>query len=89
MDFLRSLPLDLQILAAAMVGCIVLALFSGNQKAEKRYVLALVVLAAAGTYRFTQDSADDASRSSVATPSAPRSVTPPPAHKPLVSTFAR
>ncbi|MGV3570152.1 MAG: hypothetical protein ACO1PB_06090 [Ramlibacter sp.] len=89
MDFFRSLPPDLQFLAAAMVGCIVLALFSGNQKTEKRYVIALVVLAAAGAYRYNEATADDPSRSSVAAPSAPRPVAPAPVHKPLVSTFAR
>lgn len=89
MDFLRSLPLDLQIVAGLIVACVVLALFSGNQKAEKRYVLALVVLGAAGVYRFNEVSAEDPSRTNVATRSAQQPVTPPPVHKPLVSTSAR
>jgi hypothetical protein len=52
MDFFHSLPLDLKLMVVGIVGFAVLALFSGNRNAEKRYVLALAVLAAVGVYRF-------------------------------------
>ena len=49
MDFFNSLTLDLKMLVVAIAGCALLALFSGNQKAEKRYMLVFAVLAAVGT----------------------------------------
>lgn len=89
MDFFNSLTLDLKFLVVGIVGCTLLALFSGNQKSEKRYMLVLAVLAAAGVYRFTNLPADDHARTSAATPTAPRAATAPPPRTPLVSTSAK
>lgn len=89
MDFFHSLALDLKILVVGIVGCGLLALFSGNQKTEKRYMIVFAVLAAVGVYRFTQVSGDDQAHRSAATPSAPVSVPAAPTRKPLESTFAR
>jgi hypothetical protein len=88
MDFFNSLTLDLKILVVAIAGCALLALFTGNRKAEKRYMIVFAVLAAAGVYRFTQLPGDDPSHRSVGTPSA-TPVTAAPPRKPLVSTFAK
>ena len=52
MDFFNSLTLDLKILTVGIAGCVLLALFSGNKNAEKRYILMLAVLSAVGIYRF-------------------------------------
>ena len=91
MDFFNSLTLDLKILVVAIAGCTLLALFSGNQKAEKRYLLVLVLLAAGGVYRFTHLPADDHAQKSAAASPAPRATTaaPPPRRAPLESTFAK
>ena len=89
MDFFNSLTLDLKILAAAIAGCALLALFAGNQKSEKRYMIVFVVLAVAGIYRFTHLPGDGQARRSVAAPSAPVATPAEPQHKPLVSTFAK
>jgi hypothetical protein len=89
MDFFNSLTLDLKMLVVGIAGCVLLALFSGNRKAEKRYMVVLAVLAAAGVYRFTQiPGNDDAQRSAATRPAPP--VTPAPAKQtPLVSTSAK
>ena len=89
MEFFNSLTLDLKVLVVGIVGCTLLALFSGNQKSEKRYMFVLAVLAAAGVYRFTHLPADDYAQKSAATPSAPRAATAPPQRTPLVSTSAK
>jgi hypothetical protein len=89
MDFFNSLTLDLKILVAGIVGCTLLALFSGNQKSEKRYMFALVVLAAAGVYRFTHLPGDDHSQHSAVTTTVPHPVTAQPQRTPLVSTSAK
>ena len=89
MDFFNSLTLDLKMLVIGIAGCTLLALFSGNQKSEKRYMLALAVLAAVGVYRFTHlPGHEDGQRASV-TRVGPPAVTPPPKHKPLESTSAK
>jgi hypothetical protein len=85
MDFFNSLTLDLKVLLVGIAGCALLALFSGNRNAEKRYMLVLAVLTAAGVYRFTQISGSD----HAAVASVPHAVTPPPKHTPLVSTSAK
>lgn len=89
MDFFNSLTLDLKILVVAIAGCALLALFSGNQKAEKRYMIVFAVLAAAGVYRFTHLPGNDQAQRSASTPAAPITVPEAPKHKPLVSTFAK
>ncbi|MEJ5990277.1 hypothetical protein WG902_09785 [Ramlibacter sp. PS3R-8] len=89
MDFFNSLTLDLKLLVAGIVGCALLALFAGNQKTEKRYMIVFAVLAAAGIYRFTHLPGDGQPQRSAATPSAPQAVPVAPQHKPLVSTFAK
>lgn len=89
MDFFNSLTLDLKILVVGIAGCALLALFTGNQKAEKRYMIVFAVLAAVGVYRFTHLPGHDQAQRSAATPPAPAHVTAPPQHKPLVSTFAK
>jgi hypothetical protein len=89
MDFFNSLTLDLKILLVGITGCTLLALFSGNHKAEKRYVVVLLVLAAVGVYRFTHLSSDVHPQTSAATPSVPRAATATPQRTPLVSTSAK
>lgn len=89
MDFFHSLTLDLKMLAIGIVGCVLLALFSGNRKSEKRYMVALTVLAAVGVYRFAQLPGDEAEQGSAATRVAPHAAPAQPKHTPLVSTSAR
>lgn len=87
MDFFNSLPLDLKMLAVGIAGCTLLALFSGNRKSEKRYMLVLALLAAGGVYRFTHL---PASESATAEASAPKHFIKAPDNRtPLVSTSAR
>lgn len=88
MDFFHSLTLDLKVLVVGIAGCALLALFSGSQKAEKRYMAVLAVLAAAGVYRFTQIQGDDPAQLNAATRSATQSKVVPTKHTPLVSTSA-
>lgn len=85
MDFFNSLTLDLKMLSVGIAGCVLLALFSGNRKAEKRYMVLLTVLAAAGVYRFAQLPDDVDAQASAAT----RAVPVQPKHTPLVSTSAK
>lgn len=89
MDFFNSLTLDLKVLVIGIAGCAFLAVFSGNHKAEKRYLIVLAVLAAAGVYRFSRVTADDEAQRSATTRSTPLTMTPPPPRKPLESTSAR
>jgi hypothetical protein len=89
MDFFHSLTLDLKMLVVGIAGCALLALFSGNRKAEKRYLVVLVVLAVAGVYRFTRVAADDPAQRSASTRTVPHTVTAPVKHKPLESTSAK
>lgn len=89
MDFFNSLTLDLKMLVVGIAGCVLLALFSSNRKAEKRYMVVLAVLAAAGVYRFTHVPGDDDAQRSASTRSAPLAAPSPPKHTPLVSTSAK
>jgi hypothetical protein len=89
MDFFNSLTLDLKVLVVAMAGFALLALFSGNHKAEKRYMIVFAVLAAASVYRFTQLPGDEQAQRSVSKSSAPHSVPAAQKRKPLESTHAR
>lgn len=89
MDFFNSLTLDLKILVVGIAGCTLLALFSGNKKAEKRYMIVLVVLAVAGVYRFTHLPENEQAQRSASRPAAPHSVPAEPKRKPLESTFAK
>ena len=91
MDFFHSLTLDLKVLVVVIAGCALLALFSGNQKAEKRYLVILVVLAAAGVYRFTHLPGDDQAQKSAAAAAEPHPAKAPPAspRAPIASTSAK
>ena len=88
MDFFNSLTLDLKMLVVGIVGCAVLALFSGNRKTEKGYMLALALLTAVGVYRFRHTAADDQEMRAAAS-SAPTAITAATKHAPLVSTSAK
>ena len=88
MDFFNSLTLDLKMLVVGIAGCALLALFSGNPKTEKRYVLVMALLAIGGVYRFTHAPGYDQAEARVAA-SASGATTPPPKHVPLVSTSAK
>lgn len=88
MDFFNSLPLDLKMLLVGIAGCVLLALFSTNAKSEKRYTFVLVLLTAAGVYRFTHAGGEDAD-TRVAARSTAHVVTSAPKHVPLVSTSAK
>jgi hypothetical protein len=89
MEFFNSLTLDLKIVVAGMIGCVLLALFAGNKKTETRSMIVLAVLAAAGVYRFTHLPGNEQSQRTVAQPAAPHSVPAAPKQKPLESTFAK
>jgi hypothetical protein len=89
MDFFNSLTLDLKMLVIGIAGCVLLAVFSGNRKSEKRYLVALTVLTAVSVYRFAHVPADADAQRSAATRSTPHVATVPPKHTPLVSTSAR
>jgi hypothetical protein len=84
MEFFNSLTLDLKMLVVGIAGCALLALFSGNRRTEKRYMLALALLTIAGVYRFNHFAPDEGE-----TRASPQVVTAPPQHKPLVSTSAK
>jgi hypothetical protein len=86
MDFFHSLPLDLKLVAVGIAGFALLALFSGNRNAEKRYVLVLAVLAAVGVYRFNHTIAAEQAQVSAAQPGAVKMAAKP---APLVSTSAK
>jgi hypothetical protein len=89
MEFFNSLTLDLKILLVGIFGCALLALFSGNRKTEKRYMVALALLAVAGVYRFTHVPGDDQAGFSAA-PNSPAPVaTAPPKRVPLASTSGK
>ena len=89
MDFFNSLTLDLKMLVVGIAGCVLLALFSGNSKSEKRYLLVLALLAAVGVYRFNRTvGADQAELRAAASPAAPM-VKVQTKHVPLVSTSAK
>lgn len=88
MDFFNSLTLDLKMLVVGIAGALLLVLFSGNRKAEKRYMLLLTVLVAAGVYRFAHLPAQvDAQTSAASRPIPPPAA--PPKRTPLVSTSAK
>ena len=88
MDFFNSLTLDLKMLVVGIAGCVLLALFCGNRKSEKRYMVVLTVLVAAGVYRFTQLPGKVDAGTSAASPSGP--LAPAPGKRtPLVSTSAK
>jgi hypothetical protein len=90
MEFFNSLSLDLKMVVIGIAGCTLLALFSGNAKAEKRYVLVLALLSIAGVYRFTHSPvAVDPAETRLAASRASQAVTPAPRHVPLVSTSAK
>ena len=89
MDFFHSLTLDLKILVVGIAGCALLALFTGNQKTEKRYMIVFAVLAAIGVYRFTHLPGNDQAPRSAGTPSSPQSAPVATKHKPLESTFSK
>jgi len=86
MEFFHSLTIDVKLLIAAMVGVVLLALFSSNQKAEKRCLVMLALLAVAGVYRYQSS---NTTPSIAAEPSAQRIVTASPVRKPIVSTSAK
>lgn len=88
MDFFNSLTLDLKMLVVGIAGFLLLVLFSGNQKAEKRYMLVLTLLVAAGVYRFAQLPAHVDAETSAATRPIPQPAAPP-KRTPLVSTSAK
>lgn len=89
MDFFHSLPLDLKMMVVGIAGFALLALFSGNQKAEKRYMLVLAVLTAAGVYRFTHIPSVEPAQATNAAVAASHVVKVAPQHVPLVSTSAK
>lgn len=88
MGFFNSLPLDLKLLLVGIGGCVLLALFSSNARSEKRYTFVLVLLTAAGVYRFTRPGGEDAETRATAMPVS-HVVTAAPKHIPLVSTSAK
>lgn len=89
MDFFNSLTLDLKLLAVGIAGCALLALFSGNKKAEKRYMLVFAVLAAAGVYRFNQVTSEGPEARGVITRTSPAPAREQPQRKAIESTYAK
>lgn len=90
MDFFHSLSLDLKLLTIGIAGCALLALFSGNPKTEKKYLLVLALLTAAGVYRFnhTMRSNEQAEAAAAAKAAIPVAA-PAPKRAPLSSTAAK
>ncbi|MBC5785770.1 hypothetical protein H8N03_22710 [Ramlibacter sp. USB13] len=89
MDFFNSLTLDMKMLVVGIVGAALLAVFSGNRAAEKRYLLVLAVLAAAGVYRFHKTTGEEQRAAMAAKPAPTNVVKAAPKHVPLVSTSAK
>jgi hypothetical protein len=89
MDFFNSLTLDLKFLVIAIAGCVLLALFSGNSRSEKRYMVLLALLSAVGVYRFTQTTIHDQNAIAEAESAALHPVKVQTKHVPLVSTSAK
>jgi len=87
MEFFHSLTLDLKLLAAGIMGCALLALFSGSRNAEKRYLLVLVVLSVAGAYRYTH--LPDRDKGGLAAAEPVHYEKMPDKHVPLVSTSSK
>jgi hypothetical protein len=61
MDFFNSLTLDVKALVVCALGAALLAVFTGNKKREKQYILVLAVLAMVAIFRFnhTQQAAEE------------------------------
>ena len=89
MDFFNSLTLDLKFLVIAIAGCVLLALFSGNSRSEKRYMVVLALLSAVGVYRFTQTTIHDQAAIAEAEMAKLHPVKVQDKHVPLVSTSAK
>jgi hypothetical protein len=89
MDFFNSLPLDLKFLVIAIAGCVLLALFSGNSRSEKRYMVLLALLSAVGVYRFTQTTLHDQAVIAEQEAAVMHPVKVQTKHVPLVSTSAK
>jgi hypothetical protein len=89
MDFFQSLTLDLKMLVVGIAGCVLLALFSGNRKSEKRYMIALTVLAVVSVYRFTRAGGEEEAQRSATVRPVPQASPAPQKPTPLVSTSAR
>lgn len=89
MDFFDALPPDLKLIAVGIAGCVLLALFSGNRSAEKRYAVVLAVLAAVGVYRFSRTGPTDAVEARTPAPAAPHALVVKDKHVPLTSTAAQ
>ena len=90
MEFFNSLSLDLKMVVVGIAGCTLLALFSGNAKSEKKYVLVLALLSIFGVYRFTHSPVVvDPAETRLAANRASQVVTPAPKHVPLISTSAK
>lgn len=89
MDFFNSLTLDLKFLVIAIGGCVLLALFSGNSRSEKRYLVLLALLSAVGVYRFTQTTLHDQALLAQEETATMHPVKVQTKHVPLVSTSAK
>jgi hypothetical protein len=89
MDFFNSLTLDLKFLVIAIAGCVLLALFSGNSRSEKRYMVLLALLSAVGVYRFTQTTLHDQAVIAEQEAAVMHPVKVQTKHVPLVSTSAK
>lgn len=89
MDFFNALPLDLKMLVVAIAGAALLAVFSGNRKNEKRYMLVVALLAIGAVYRFTHLPAAEPAERTAADGSKPQFVKVAPKHQPIVSTSAK
>lgn len=87
MDFFNSLSLDLKLMVVGIAGFALLALFSGNPKTEKRYLVVLALLASVGLYRFVHTTGHE--QDTRAATSVPPATTTPGKAPPLVSTSAK
>ena len=89
MEFFNALTLDLKMIVVGIVGCALLALFSGNPRTEKRYLFVLALLAAGGIYRFMHLPPTEPPEISANSVPMPHAVTVPDKHIPIVSTSAK
>lgn len=54
MEFFNTLSIDVKVLVVCALGAALLAVFTGDRKREKQYILVLAILAMVAIFRFNQ-----------------------------------
>lgn len=74
MDFFNTLSIDVKVLVVCALGAALLAVFTGDRKREKQYILVLAIIAMVAIFRFNQtQQAAEQSAAKVASPATVRS----------------